>query len=92
MVKIIGKSLEEITVDNDFLRIQQITCRILGDSTKSYSSLHRSLKLYDGNIFVHSFLSIVNVQTQEYYDVALRLAEAYEKELGREFTLKKEYE
>lgn len=95
MVKIVGKSLEEKTEKAQRERFIEIAKRELGAKDKEiHLGVTDTFSVFDpsNGIYIAPSINFIIVSTPFRYDQALKLAKAYEKEKGKEFTLKKDYE
>jgi len=90
MVKIEERSLEERTAGEHCKTLMRLTGEIFRPARRI--TLLTPYKFTVGDhIRVDVLNQGVNVRHQEEFDAAVHLAEAYEKKIQREFTVKKEY-
>ncbi|MEK6872391.1 MAG: hypothetical protein AABW90_00075 [Nanoarchaeota archaeon] len=101
MVKIIGKSLEEITNDEREDKLIKIAERVLGEEFKVINSItyialipKKTTELYKTqiNVSLIHLINMIEVNNPKWIDYAIRLAEAYESSGEPEFTVKKNYD
>ncbi len=104
MVRIIEKTLEERTQEERQKMLIDVAKKVfrlgegrlgLADPIIEYGILGFGVKCcyehYIGLVSVCPLENKVTVADKRHFDQALKLAEAYEKATGEEFTLKKEY-
>ena len=97
MVNIVGLTNEERALKAKTSRLVEITEQIVGKqrvvlSIGNILIRHSSTEAPDFPISIAPYLNQVSVDFRSYFEEAIRLAEAYEKETGNDFTVKKRYE
>ncbi len=91
MVKIEGKSIEKVNLRNKVNVLEEITKRIVGDKRINRSNIFESFYIADAGIDILLDINYILVGRSKNYDLALNLADAYEKETKENWTLKKDY-
>ncbi len=92
MVKIEARTQKERDVDKKLETLLRVAKGIFGEDTHHFNTGHGFTFFEEEGVNLNYYLERVSVGRLEYYDGALRLAKAFEKEIGKECTLKKEYD
>ena len=96
MVRIIGKTLEEIAEERKREKLFSITSSTIKKPLTVQADAEREyivIRDFSGyiQIEIHPNENLINVSSKVYLKSAITLANKYEKELSGEFTVKKDY-
>lgn len=94
MVRVVEKSLEERAREEKHQQLVAIAKEVITTSLRvtDYLDIHIHDLSANAVISVNSSEHMVRVYNPEYFDLAMRLATAYEERVkGKEFTVKKQY-
>lgn len=90
MVKIIDESIEERATHDKHKNLVQVTHELIG--RENFTDMpNMAIHIYGEKVSVKVRTNEVTVYDSDRLDEALRLAEAYEKKTGEEFTLVKRF-
>lgn len=91
MVEIIERTNEERELEKKVKNLSDIVPKVIR-KCKVINDLGGDYILVKNNIHVHCDENLINIYSEKYFDTALKLAEAYEKETGENWKLKKVYD
>ena len=89
MVKIFGRTPEEVALSIKKADLEQITREFVKDEDTCVTS--EGITLHNNSVVVIPSINRVYVSTPQKIDLAIDLASAYEKRCNEEFTVKKDY-
>ena len=98
MVKIVEESLEDRTIARNMKTLVEVTKELLGKDSVDERTAN-FVGIING-FMVNEELLIsppinenyqISVPEEKYFDTAMKLAEAYEKAIGKEITVRKNY-
>lgn len=91
MVEIIKRTDEERELEKKVKRLSDFTSKVI-KKCKVINDVGGDHILVNNNIHVHCDRNLINIYSEEYFNTALQLAEAYETETGEKWKLKTVYD
>ena len=90
MVRIASKTKAEKRLEEKVQNLFGITSKLVGKD-KVRKSLDDDYINVNDNIHIHCYRNLIKINKEKDFDTAYKLAEAYEKETGKEWELKRDY-